>query len=383
VALDAHIVIVGGGVMGSAAAWALARRGVDVLVMEQFEPGHRHGSSHGTARIFRLAYAEPFYVGLARAALPLWRELEAETGERLLELTGGVDHGSPDQLAELHRALSAAGEPAARLQPVEAADRWPGLRIDGDALFHPNAGRLHADAAVRGLQRAARRHGADLRHDAVVEAVDPRGDAVGVRTAGGTVTARQVVVAAGAWTAGLLGPVLPLPKLRVSQEQPVHFAPRDPGMSWPSFIHHPWAGGGAPPEAAYGLAAPEGIKVGLHGAGPEIDPARRAADAPRIDERTVRRLQEYAREWLPGVDPDRVDPSTCLYTLTVDHDFVVDRVGPLTVAAGFSGHGFKFAPAIGELVADLVQGVRAGPDRFALGRSRVPVPTGSPVARVR
>jgi len=80
VALDAHIVIVGGGVMGSAAAWALARRGVDVLVMEQFEPGHRHGSSHGTARIFRLAYAEPFYVGLARAALPLWRELETETG---------------------------------------------------------------------------------------------------------------------------------------------------------------------------------------------------------------------------------------------------------------------------------------------------------------
>lgn len=379
---DTETLVIGGGVMGSAAAWALARRGIDVQLLEQYGPGHRFGSSHGSARIFRLAYAEPFYVRLARTALPLWRELEAESGERVLELTGGVDHGSPDQLAGLRRALAEVGEPAELLPAAEVERRWPGLRIDGSGLVQENAGRLDADTAVRAFQLAAAGSGARVRHEAAVEEIRPDDDGVRVRTADGTVSARRAVVAVGGWTALLLGGLLPVPPLRVTQEQPVHFGVSDRDGPWPSFIHHPYGAGGAPEEAVYGLAAPEGVKVGLHGGGPTVDPARRRDDADRVDATMLRRLRDYARDWLPGVDPDRAEPMTCLYTLTADQDFVVDRVGPLTVAGGFSGHGFKFAPAIGELVADLVEGRRGPPDRFALARTRSPQPAG-PLRSVR
>ena len=366
------VVVLGGGVMGSAAAWALARRGVGVLLLEQYAPGHRLGSSHGSARIFRLAYTEPYYVRLGQRALPLWRELEADTGRDLLALTGAVDHGSPDELRARLGALLAAGEPARMLSPAAAAERWPGLRVQTAALVHPTGGLLRADDAVRGFQEAAARHGAEVRHGTAVTSVTVLGgDRVRLATPAGPVDAARVVVAAGGWAAPLLGELLPLPRLRVSQEQPVHFGRLDHTDAWPSFIHHPGAEA-VPP--VYGLAAPEGIKVGMHGGGRPVDPARRRDDADRIDEAAVRRLQDYARQWLPGVDPDRVEPVTCLYTLTEDSDFVVDRRGPLTVAAGFSGHGFKFAPAIGELVADLVLGVRSTPDRFALARRRVPAP---------
>jgi len=285
-------VIVGGGVMGSAAAWALARRGVQVLLLEQFGPGHRLGSSHGSSRIFRLAYAQPFYVRLARTALPLWRELAAETGQPVLALTGAVDHGSADELRPRLRTLLDAGERAELLTPAEAERRWPVLRVDTAALFHPTAGRLHADDAVRGFQRAARSHGAELRHDSVVEAVSVHGaDSVRVHTASGTLAARRVVVAAGSWARALLGPVLPMPRLRVTQEQPAHFAARDPAAPWPSFIHHPYDGGRVPSAGVYGLASADGIKVGLHGVGPEVDPARRHEDADRISTDVVLRLQ--------------------------------------------------------------------------------------------
>jgi sarcosine oxidase len=364
--MDTATVVVGGGVVGSAAAWALARRGVEVLLLEQYGPGHRLGSSHGSARIFRLAYAEPEYVALARAALPRWRELEATTGRRLLELTGGVDHGDADVLAALRRALAAAGEPAELVDAAEVARRWPGLRVDGAALVQPTAGRLHADDAVRGFQEAARSAGAEVRHGVPVQAVEVAGDAVRVHLGAGALTARHAVVAAGGWAAALLGGILPLPRLRVTEEQPVHFAPAEPGQSWPSFIHH------RPGPAVYGLGSVDGVKVGFHGAGREVDPARRAAGA--VDEASLRAMRDYARRWLPGVDAERAEPSPCLYTLTDDHDFVVDRRGPLTVAAGFSGHGFKFAPAVGELLADLVAGVRPAPDRFALDRPRRPGP---------
>ena len=379
---DTHTVVIGGGVMGSAAAWALARRGIEVLLLEQYAAGHRFGSSHGSARIFRLAYAEPFYVRLARAALPLWRELEAESGERVLELTGGVDHGSQEQLVAIRRALREVGEPAELVPPGEVERRWPGLRIDGAALVQESSGRIDADGAVRAFHRAAGRSGAVVRHEAAVEEIRLDGDGVLVRTADGAVRARRAAVAVGGWTTRLLASLIPVPPLRVTQEQPVHFRPSDPDLPWPSFIHHPYPGGGAPQEAAYGLAAPEGVKVSLHGAGPPVDPARRRDDVGRVDAPALWRLRDYARAWLPGVDPDQAEPMTCLYTLTADHDFLVDRVGPLTVAAGFSGHGFKFAPAIGELVADLVLGRRGTPERFALGRTRTPPPPG-PVLRVR
>ncbi|MEV4345791.1 FAD-dependent oxidoreductase [Actinoplanes sp. NPDC049596] len=350
--LDA--IVVGGGAMGSAAAWQLARRGADVVLLERFEPGHTHGASHGASRIFRFAYAEPDYIALAREALSLWQELDPS----LLELTGGVDHGDRASIEPIANALAAAGVPGQWRPREEAAERWPGLRFTGPVFFHPSSGRVHADHAVAALQAAASALGAKIQHRTQVTAIAVRGDdSAEVVTASETLRARRVIVAAGAWTSKLLPGLLPL---RVTQEQPAHFTPLDPAVPWPSFIHHDGQHG------VYGLLTPgEGVKVGFHGNGPVVDPDRRDYAA---EPRRAERLRDYVRQWVPGVDPESDAPISCTYTTTPTSDFVVDRRGPLVIAAGFSGHGFKFTPAIGRLAADLALTDLAPIPRFAIPR---------------
>ena len=372
------VVVVGGGLMGAAAAWAIAGRGASVLLLEQHAPGHQRGSSHGSSRIFRHAYSQVGYVELARRSLAGWRRLEAETGRPVLTITGAVDHGEPAAVAALGAALGQAAVPFELLAPEEAATRWPGLRFDTTVLFHPDAGRIHADAAVRSLHGAAGRRGATVRLGVVVTAVDEVGAGVEVRLASGEVVAAGVaVVAAGAWASRLLGGVDGLPALRVTVEQPAHFRPADETLVWPSFIHHPGAllTMDRAAHGVYGLAGEEGVKVGFHGIGAEIDPdlAERPVDADALDD-----LRRYAETWVPGVVSARAVPTTCLYTTTPDHDPVVDRSGALVVLAGFSGHGFKFGPAIGDLAADLALDAVAPDPVFALG-DRIPrADTGMP-----
>lgn len=367
------VVVVGGGVMGSAAAWRLAARGDDVTVLEQFPPGHDRGSSHGSSRIFRLGYSDPFYLGLALRALPLWHRLQDETGAAVLTLTGAVDHGPVQATAALGDALTAAGRPWESLAPQAAAERWPGIRTENGALFHPEAGRLHADGAVAAFQQAARLRGATVRHGVRATALTRRGAGAEVVTdAQEVIAADAVVVAVGGWAARTLAPVTAgLPPLRVTQEQPLHF-PAPDALDWPAFIHH---GGAAldDPGGVYGLGSADGVKAGFHAVGPVVDPDRRDRGTDRA---ALSRLRQYAERWLPGVDHTRPTATTCLYTTTPDHDFVVDRSGPFTVLAGFSGHGFKFAPVIGEIAADLVDG-RPGAGRFALGRHQPRRPAGS------
>lgn len=365
--LSVDVVVVGGGVMGAATAWEIARRGTSVLLLEQHAPGHQRGSSHGASRIFRHAYAQVGYVELARRALEGWRELEAETGRELLTLTGAVDHGDPVAVAALQAALAEAAVPCEVLAPSDASACWPGLRFDTTVLFHPDAGRLHADAAVRTLHGAAGRRGAEVRLAATVTSVAAADGGVRVRLASGEdVVAGAAVVAAGPWASRLLGGVGGLPPLRVTVEQPAHFPPADEATAWPSFIHHP--GALLTMERAvhgvYGLADAEGIKVGFHGVGPEIDPDRteRPIDAVALED-----LRRYAETWLPGVVSTRAVPLTCLYTTTPDHDPVIDRSGAITVLAGFSGHGFKFGPAVAALAADLTLDGAAPDPTFALG----------------
>ncbi|WP_432993763.1 FAD-dependent oxidoreductase [Dactylosporangium sp. CA-233914] len=367
---NVDVVVVGGGAMGSAAAWQLARRGVGVTLLERFAAGHANGASHGASRIFRLSYPDAVHIRLAREAERLWRELEHVTGARLLTVTGGVDHGDHPYLRELADGLAAAGVPHRWLTPPEAAERWPGIRFDTRALFHPDSGRLHADRAVAALQDAAAALGATVRHSTPVTAIEVLGDdKVLVHTDGGTYSARRVVAAVSAWASKLLGGLVPLPPLRVTQEQPAHFAAREPEAGWPSFGHRFAEGSAAAAEfygGIYGLATPgEGIKVGFHGVGPEADPDHRDF-TPEPGQLAA--LREYARRWLPGVDPDEFAPISCTYTTTPDANFVLDRHGPVVVATGFSGHGFKFVPAVGRVLADLaLDGPR--PDRrFAFAR---------------
>jgi sarcosine oxidase len=369
------VAVIGGGAMGSAAAWQLALRGHRVVLFEQYGPGHTRGASHGSSRIFRHAYPTRRYVALAARAARLWRQLERVDGQHFYARTGAVDHGDPASLHALAQRLSEAGLEHSLLRPSAAELQWPGLRFDTMVLHHAEAGRLNADLAVAAMQRRASAEGAEIWHHSPVTGIRVNASGVRVLTASGSIRFDQVVAAAGAWTAELLAaePHLSreIPELTTTQEQPAHFVPLETPVGWPTFIHHPGAEYQGP--GIYGLASSDGIKVGEHGTGPRVEPATRDF---LPDPSGVARLRQYAANWLPGVDPTTPSATTCLYTTTPDHNFVVDRRGPITVAAGFSGHGFKFAPAIGELVAGLVNGTADAPDLFALGRQRQPVPVG-------
>ena len=369
----ASIAVIGGGAIGSAAAWQLAERGHRVVLFEQFAAGHARGASHGTSRIFRYSYPLVEYVALAGRAARLWRRLERLDDQHFYARTGSVDHGDPASVQRLTRIMLQTGVAHSVLTPEQAQIRWPGLRFDGMVLHHPDSGRLHADMAVAALQRRARVEGAQTCFHSAVLGLRIAPSGVRVLTASGSIRFDQIVVAAGAWTGQQLAAVptlaRQLPPLVTTQEQPVHFAPRETPVGWPSFLHHPGlehTGAGI-----YGLTSPDGVKVGEHGTGPRIAPDHRDF---RADPAGIARLQEYAARWIPGVDPSAVTATTCLYTSTPNGHFVIDRDGPITVAAGFSGHGFKFAPAIGELIAGLVDGTAEPPDLFRLQAARAPAP---------
>lgn len=367
--------VIGGGAIGSATAWQLAERGHRVVLFEQYAAGHARGASHGSSRIFRYSYPLVEYVALAGRAARLWRRLERLDGQRFYVRTGAVDHGDPATVQRLAAVLLQTGVEHAVLTPEQAAIRWPGLRFDGMVVHHPDSGRLHADQAVAALQRRARVEGAQTWFHTPAVGLREAPSGVRVLTASGSIRFDQVVVAAGAWTAQLLAAVPAvgrrLPPLITTQEQPAHFAPWETPYGWPSFLHHP--GLGHTGSGVYGLASPDGVKVGEHGTGPQTTPEHRDFQP---DPAGIARLTDYAARWIPGVDPSSATATTCLYTSTPDGHFVIDRSGPITVAAGFSGHGFKFAPAIGELVAGLVDGTADPPGLFRLraAPARAPAP---------
>lgn len=346
---DCQVIIIGAGAMGSATAWWLARSGKEVLVLEQFSPGHVRGSSHGTTRIFRLAYPDPLYVDMARRALPLWREIEDTTGTDLLMTTGGIDFGDPAAVEAIASSLTCSGVPHQVAGPAEAAARWPGFAFESAVLYQPDAGRLLADEAVRTLQEGAAGAGADMRFDEPVQAIAPDGhaglDGVAVTTERGRYRARRAVITAGAWLPELAAGLFELPALTVTREQVFHFPSRLVESSWPSFIHH----GGT---AMYGLQAPgaEGVKVAEHHTGAPTTATGRTFE---LDEVGRQRLMRRVAAVLPGLDPTPVAGTTCLYTNTGDESFIVERRGPIVVGSPCSGHGFKFVPLIGRRLAGL------------------------------
>lgn len=357
------VVVVGAGAMGSATAWWLAGRGHDVVVLEQFDRGHDRGSSHGGSRIFRLAYPDPHYVRLAREALPLWRALEDDARRPLLDVTGGVDHGTPSAVAQVAAAMEAEGVAHEWLGGEAAAERWPGMRFDRAVLFQPDAGRCRAAETVTACQDRALIDGAAMRFGVGPATVDVGpGDGVTVRAGEEEWWSRVAVVTVGAWLAPVLADLsagTAMPPLTVTLEQVQHFAPIDPTSRWPSFLHHRDGG-----PLVYGLETPaEGVKVDEHHAGRVIDPT---GGERRADEARRAAMADYVAAWFPGLDPTPVHTATCLYTTTPTEDFVIDRIGPIVIGSPCSGHGFKFVPLLGRMLADLADGTVTAPDhRFA------------------
>lgn len=342
-----EVVVVGAGVMGSAAAWQLAKRGHSVTVLEQFSQGHARGSSHGASRIFRLGYADPFWVDLGREALASWHELERDAGIGLVAPTGSVDYGDVAAVTEVLEALDAAAVPLELLTPAVAADRWPGMRFDGAVVFQPGGGRIASGSACLAMIEQAQLHGAKVRWQVPVRAIETADERARVVVDAGALEADVVIVAAGAWVTDLLDGVVVLPALHVTQESVFHFVPRDAHSWWPSIIHHRDA-------TVYGLETPGvGVKLAEHHTGPTVHPEFRDNTA---DPGSRERIVQFVEEWMPGLVPVPMDETTCLYTTTPTRDFIVDRAGPVVVASPCSGHGFKFAPLVGSMIADLVDG---------------------------
>jgi sarcosine oxidase len=337
----ADIAVVGAGIMGSATARALARGGHDVVLLEQFELGHARGSSHGEARIFRLVYADPTWVRLTQRALPLWRGLEAESGEEILTTRGSVDLGPGTD--ERVAALTECGVEFDVVDGSDLGSRHP-LRIEGGtpALLQADGGVLNAASAQRAFQRGVR----------VLERTRVTGiDEGRVHVEGGTVEARVVVVTAGAWVSRLLEPLgIRLP-VTPTRETVGYF---------------PWSGDGAHPtvidwrvpegyelprpgDSVYALPSPDGLKVGVHRTGPSTDPD----DEGSIDPEAIRCASDWVERYVEGVEPEPARTETCLYTNMPDESFVLERHGRVVVGSPCSGHGFKFAPVVGEELAGL------------------------------
>jgi sarcosine oxidase len=258
--------------------------------------------------------------------------------------------------------MAAAGVEHERMASEEAEDRWPGMRFDETVLFHAAGGRCLADLAVRTLQSLAEARGATVHFGTGPARLASMGDGVEVVAGDTAWRAPVAVVTAGGWVGSVLaGSGVPLPPLRVTQEQVQHFARGEPGGSWPSFIHRR-------EHLRYGLEAPgEGVKVGVHQAGLEVDPN----DRPKWNDEFELSIVDYVERWLPGLETPPVSRTLCLYTNTATDDFVLDRAGPVVIGSPCSGHGFKFTPLIGRLLTDLAEGQPLPAElspRFRLGR---------------
>jgi sarcosine oxidase len=346
-------IVVGLGADGSAAAAHLATRGAGVLGLEAFPRGHTNGSSGGLTRVIRLAYYEhPDYVPLLKRAWELWRELESATGELLLRRTGGVYVGPRD--GELvGGSLRSARDHALEhelLDPAALRARLPLFRFDPDwwGLAEATAGYLLPEKAIAGHLAVAERHGADLRFEERVTAWTHDGDGVRVTTDRGTHRAAKLVITAGAWNPRLLPRIAPL--LEVKRVPLFWFEPiaeHDALAKLPVYIVDSGLGHGC-----YGFPylADQGLKIATHGAGTPADPDTVDRAAHPADEAPIR---EFIRQRLPVADGPVRMTKICMYTVTPDEHFIVDVDGPLAYASACSGHGFKFASVMGEVLADL------------------------------
>jgi sarcosine oxidase len=368
------VVVVGLGVVGLSTALALARRRAHVVGLDRLGSGHPHTSSTGRSRSIRVAYALPDYARLAVEALDCWTRLEEESGDRLLHLTGQLDVASPEVLADLAAGLRAAGAEYEELGASDMRRRMPGISIDGDAcgLLHPLAGAVLADRAMTALAAAAVAGGAELRSPERVVSVTPAPHGVRVTTEAGTIDADCAVIAAGPWTPELVRPLGVHLPLAPAYGQVTYF--RAPAfVDFPGFVEWGQPGG----TGVYGHPVPGvGYKLGFDAAG---DDHWQPDAAPVPDAGEQRRLEAWVATRLPGLAGRALRSDRHPWTMTPDGDFAIGALGAVTIAAGCSGHAFKFGPALGELVADTSDGnPRPAAAMFALDRDALSRPAPAP-----
>jgi sarcosine oxidase len=353
------VIVLGVGGMGAATLFELARRGRRVLGLERFAVGHDRGSSHGGTRIIRRAYYEhPDYVPLVRRAYEGWYELEQRTGRRLLTECPCLSLGPPDSplVAGVRASSERHGLPIESLSASELRKRWPTFRAENGfvGVLERSAGFLAVDDCVRGHAGAARSLGAEVRDQEAALEWRAGGAGVEVRTERGRYTAAKLVLTAGPWAGALLAARGAM--LTVMRQTVFWFGPREPARFrrdlFPIFIAD------TPGGYFYGLPMidPDGVKVARHYGAPELPgPDAVEREVTEADEAPVR---AFVQRYLPEADGPRRRASVCLYTLTPDRHFVIDRHpdhAGVVLACGFSGHGYKFAPVVAEVLADLAE----------------------------
>ncbi|GAA0430621.1 N-methyl-L-tryptophan oxidase [Leifsonia naganoensis] len=375
--MDAEVGVIGLGAAGSAALWRLADRGADVIGFEQFGAGHDRGSSHGYSRVFKSVTPQgPQESALAQRAATLWRDLEEESGESVLHMTGGLSIGRPDGplIAGLEQVSADTGLPLEYLDNAQLRRRFPQHVVsDGDiGVIDPASGYLQPELAIRTEWRLAQAHGAGVVESAVLEVI-PREDSVLIVTADRTFEVRTAVVAAGAWQRTLL-PYLPL-ELTPRRATLSWFRPRAGSESlftaerFPAFTHEGFG------ETGWGL--PEfdefGVKIGLDFTeGYEVvDPS---LNRKEVEEWELARVRAFVAEALPHLDPVPVHSAGCMITMTPDEEFSIGIPAEhprLVVLSACSGRGFKMSAAVGDAGADLALGGTTAldlstfsPDRF-------------------
>jgi len=351
-------IVIGVGTMGSAVCCQLAKRGVSVLGLERFDIPHALGAHHGYSRMIRLAYFEhPDYVPLLRRSYELWEELQAEIGREVIAITGGLMMGPPG--AEVFegslRSVREHHLPHELLSVDEAAKRFPQFRLPGDfrVLLDHKAGLVIPERAVAGYAELALRNGAELHGHEQVLAWESEGNSVRVRTSRGEYSASRVIFCGGAWTEQLVRDLGV--KLTVTRQPLVWVWPKKPELfergKMPVWILEQRDGA-----AHYGfpmLADNPGFKLATHVRGAVSNPETLDREVHESDEATIRSV---LREFIPEADGPLLSMRICMYTNSPDFQFIIDKHPQhenVLIACGFSGHGFKCASAIGQVLAEL------------------------------
>ncbi|WP_421926144.1 N-methyl-L-tryptophan oxidase [Lysinibacillus capsici] len=354
--MDYDVIIVGAGSMGMAAGYFLAKEGKNVLMLDAFTPPHEEGSHHGDTRIIRFAYGEgASYVPFVKRAGELWQELESLANESLFLQTGVVNIGEPTCAFIQNVKASAALYNLAleHYSPAEAMNKWPGLFLPKNlvACFEPTAGVLRVEACIHAYKKLALEAGASLRTNEKVLAIQA-GDIVQVQTVHNSYKAKQLIVTAGAWATELLQtvdvsiPVTPTRKTFAWFEADEQLY-RD--KVFPAYCFE------FADSTYYGFPSIDGagLKLGRHDGGDVVnpnDPLRPFDASDAVD------LQNFVDHFMPQHGTLKYG-KTCKYSMTPDEDFIIDFLPEhqnIVIAAGFSGHGFKFSSAVGEALADLI-----------------------------
>ena len=357
------VIIVGAGSMGMAAGYYVAKQGVRTLLIDSHDPPHTMGSHHGDTRIIRHAYGEgKQYVPLALRSQELWRQLEQASGDKLFVQTGVLTAGPHNQpfIQEVKESAERYSLPLEILSPKEVHERWSGIQLPDDfsACLEPTSGVLYPEKCISAYRQLAVASGATLLTDTRVIALEPDGEGVIVQTANEHYRARKVLLSAGAWNPALLaslGLSVPLAPTRKTvawfgADEELYSSDR-----FPAFIFN------LGDSSYYGFPSFDqtGVKIGRHDGGQVIDPDRleRTFGTYLSDEGDVR---SFLETYMPQAAGPLCAGRVCIYTMTPDEHFVVDRHPDhpqIVIAAGFSGHGFKFASAIGEATSQwLVEG---------------------------